>query len=218
MSYLESVFIPSFNVLKNPKIWVYFIPSLLVWSIFKSIAELFDWLFGWMSWFSGDFFSELYFQLQYLTILTFLSPVYGLLSRKLIAQFGEKTTEDSILQFFNDFKRMALLSLVFLAIQFLIIYPLYLVFWLIDLTFISQTIGFLLDALLLGFAFFDYPLEIQGVDTDKSLRFLKRFWYWCLPLGAAFLVVVKIPFIGLVFFPIYFTILATMLYLKLQKS
>ncbi len=210
-------FVQTLNYLKQPKFLRFFIfpamASVLLWFV-KSFIEG---IFYFLTLNESNFWNDLIFQVNYLIVLTILSPVYGIVSRKVIESSTGKTNSDSWHQLVTDIIRMLGISAVMLGIQLIIIYPLYLVLWVIGLSSITTLIGFIVEAVLLGFAFFDFGLEIQRTNVLDSLQFIKKHFLHCILIGIIFLLIVKIPLFGLIIAPVPLTILATTILLQLKN-
>jgi len=212
----NSAFNRTIHYLKQPQYLVYIIIPAVVSGFLWSVKSLIEGIFSFISLGESSFWNDLMFQVNYLFVLTLLSPIYGILSRKIIESETGVKTADGWKELLNDIIRMLLISAIILGIQIVFIYPLYLILWLVGLSSVSTIIGFFIEAVLVGFAFFDYGLEIQRTNVSESLQFIKKQFIHCLIVGTIFLLVIKIPVLGLIVAPIILTVFATLILTKLK--
>ena len=75
-----------------------------------------------------------------------------------------------------------------------------------------------LKAVLFGFAFVDYILEIEKWSVSSSISFFKEKCIYLLVIGGVFLFLMNIPIIGLIVAPVLSTALGTYFFLKVEKG
>jgi uncharacterized protein involved in cysteine biosynthesis len=204
--------------LQQPDFLKFFIAPVVLSLLVFLAKSFFESIFSFFELANSSFWKNFTFQIHYLLALTILSPLYGVLSRKIIENETGRKVADGWLELVNDLMRMLLISVIILIFQLIIIYPLYLLFWIFGMGFLLETVSFLVDAVLLGFAFFDYGLEIQRMDVSRSLVFIRRNLIHCLLIGTLFLFMIKIPLVGLMLSPVLLTMLATIVYLRIQNK
>ncbi len=193
----------------------YYLPSMRLHAA-ASATENIPWIGSLVAWSANgilSFFDTLVHEFYKFFILVLLSPVHCLLSEKFDSHLTGKAYNFSLLRFINDFLRMLLivftaltLEFVFLAIWFLLdfIFP----------SFIGETGFFIISAFFLGFSFYDYSLERNGITVIESWGFGFKKFASILITGILFSLCLELPIIGLIIAPVLATMISTSVYVQ----
>lgn len=153
------------------------------------------------------------FQVYVFAVLTLLSPFNTQLSEQLDTRLTGAKFDHSWIRFFNDFFRMLFVVTLalFSELAFLMIY--WLLSWIIGSEIIDQIMYFLIAAFFFGFSFYDFPLERYGKGIFDTFTYAFSKPLHTLLTGSIFLLIYKIPYIGVPLSPVLATMIATIVYL-----
>jgi CysZ protein len=217
----------TFQKLFLGKFWVYLIPSLLFSLLFLSISPA---IFNYQSLEVTDvldnkgFFQKVYqsFDRMFVfvlkesykfVILTFLSPVYCLLSEKVDEVLTGTKFPFNFYHFIKDVLRAIFNILVALMLNLFYVGLWFFISFLFGLEKIDFIVYFLISSYFVGFAFYDYSLERYHVNLFASWSFLKTNRINTMMTGALFYLIFYIPSIGIFFAPFITSIVSTVVFL-----
>jgi len=226
------------EILKNGKIWLYFIPSLLVCLFFLLLRSIFhlgetseqllndstswyQFLFGKIGALLDFFITQLYIFI----VITILSPVNTMLSEKVDTLLTGNKFTFSLLRLFNDFVRMIFIVIIALTIEFSILIAWWLFAFIFGLTgtLFYEIITLFIGAFFFGFTFYDHSLERYQVGIFQSIGFAFTKIPLVLTTGIIFKTLYyfpyfwDVPYLGIMLAPIFTTIIATVVYLYDRK-
>lgn len=152
-------------------------------------------------------------QLYIFAVLTLLSPFNTQLSEHLDTQLTGGKFDHGWIRFINDFFRMLFVVLLALLceIAFMMIY--WLLSFLINNELVDQVMYFLIAAFFFGFSFYDFPLERYGKGIFDTFTYAFSKPLQTLLTGGLFLLIFKIPYVGIPLSPVLATMIATIVYL-----
>lgn len=230
ISALKSVF----NDLGKGKYLIYFLPGLVVGLIFFPIFFTTETISDSLSFVEnipliGNFLNTLiggtfgiiqFIFLQAFTffILTVLSPFNTLLSEKIESDICGKEFNFNLGHIFSDVFRMILIVILSLLLEFAIAGIYWLISSILSLDFIDEIVYFLIGAFFFGFSFYDYSLERDRKGVSASLKFSFSNILSVTITGCFFLIIYKIPWIGVIASPVLATMISTHVYLALRTK
>jgi CysZ protein len=157
-------------------------------------------------------------QVYIFVVLTVLSPVNTYLSEKLDGRLTGFDIKFDILRFINDFFRM--LFIVILAIIMELFFMA--IYWLLSkifgLGFIDNVMYFMIAAFFFGFSFYDYSLERYGVGVSGTIGYAFKNMLTMILTGTIFLLLFKIPYVGIPIAPGIAVMVATIVYLYRENK
>jgi CysZ protein len=219
------------HCLKDPKIFIYFLPGAIVGLIFweayfileniENIIEFVEHIPLIGSFLSTVFTVPINFiqfiivQLLTFFILTLLSPINTFLSERIEFQLNGKAFPFSFYIVLRDLWRMVrvVIFLVFLEVLLSLTYWLF-VGWYNPFDFINETVYFIIASFFYGISFFDYSFERHGMGLMKSLNYGRSNFWLVLFSGFLFKLLFSIPVVGIIVTPVIMTIITTFLFVK----
>lgn len=216
--------------LKKSEYLKFFIPgviiALLFWQVFlvtetindtfsfvKSIPLIGDLLYSII----GGTIGVIRFILEQLFIffiLTVLSPFNTILSEKLDAAVSGKVYKFDPAQILADLLRMIVIVTIALILELLATGVYWAATGIIGFHLLDTPIYFIIAAFFYGFSFYDYSLERDRIGISGSMNYAFKNSFLMLLTGAIFLLLYKIPFIGVIIAPVITTMISTIVYLK----
>lgn len=229
----------SFSLLAKKNFLVFLVPASLLtlfYLMLTFIPSLFlgDWttIDSDSNWFVRSFssitniLSALFQQLYIFIVLTIFSPFNTILSEKVEAYLTNKVFKFDLIATINDFFRM-----IYIVVSALLLQSIFLLSWwlfssILNITDtpIYQLISYLISAFFLGFSFYDYTLERQRFSVKKSYHFAFSNILLITLSGIIFKLLYNFPYfwavsyIGIIFAPVFTTIMTTICYLKQENK
>lgn len=151
-------------------------------------------------------------------LVTALSPVNAKLSEKMEQDTTSNTYSSGVKIFFKNIIRIVLIFLFLGLTSFIFGNIVKALLKVLDLQLLDAPISVLLSAFFYGWAFMDYSLERRSYNLEQTRIFVSSYWKECLCIGIVFLVLFKIPYLGLLIAPIVTTMFATHLFLGITKN
>ena len=187
----------SLNLVVREKLYLYFsfaiLISLLFYYIFSGGEALSSklsfmedwWIIGWIVTSFESFFSFISFMIFEFLVLVLLSPVNAILAEKVREDITGEKLEFSISVFLSSLRRMVVIIIVGICLQLLFM----IVFWLLSFLFgdfFFEIASILTIAFFIGFSFFDFILELEGINSRKSWKYARKNWFACILIGLVF--------------------------------
>ena len=165
---------------------------------------------GWIILVINGVFSSISNTAYSFLIVTLLSPVYSYLSERIETDMSGKTYEFVLKEIIKNITRTARIFIFMILtelllsvfVSFLLIIPFML----------------LIQAFFFGWAFLDYSLERHAYAFKKTQSFVSSHWLYCTLVGLTFLILSKIPYLGLAIGAVVATILATYMFIELTHT
>lgn len=177
---------------------------------FKNIPVL-----GWIILIINGVFSSISNTVYSFLIITLLSPVYSYLSERIEKDMSGKTYEFVLKEIIKNITRTSRIFIFMMLTELLLSV---LVSFLLNILGIGMLIipfMLLIQAFFFGWAFLDYSLERHAYTFKKTQSFVSSHWLYCTLVGLTFLILSKIPYLGLAIGAVVATILATYLFIEL---
>lgn len=223
----------AFKQLISGKYLVYFIPGTVILLIFLPWFLASYALSGGAGFFRnipliGDFFSGavsrtlsffdimIYGVLKF-TVITLLSPFNGRLSERLDNDLTGNKFDGGIARFLRDMGRAVLIVTIALTTEFLFFICWWLLSWMLGLGFLDNLVYFTIGAFFFGLSFYDYSFERYGLSNGASWIIAVNKASYMFFTGAVFQLILAVPFAGIVVAPVFTTMLATVIYIKLRN-
>lgn len=131
-------------------------------------------------------------------VLLLLSPVLSLVAAKTTEKITNTSLPFSISQFLNDLLRGIAMAIRNFIYQLLITAALLIIGFVPILGWLSPILLFGVSSFFYGYSFLDYSLESQGLNYGESVRFVNRNKTLSFSLGLPYVLLLLIPFIGLI--------------------
>lgn len=213
----------------------YFIPggviTLIYWYMKYSVSSYEEAIdlstgYSWLDWGTSfvesgvesafSLFDLIFEQIYIFVVLTLLSPFNTSLGEKLDTQYTGQKFSASIIRFINDFIRMIFVVLlaIFLELSFMLIY--WVISWMFGLDAIDPIAYHLIAAFFFGFSFYDFSLERYEQGVFSSLYHAFANPLSMVITGSVFLLIYKIPVIGIPLAPVLAVMISTIVYLYLE--
>jgi CysZ protein len=222
------------EALSKGKLFVYFIPGLIVALIYlyfrswtssaagaaESLSDV--WLVGGvLSSVAHGFFGLidfLLFQFYVFIVLIILAPFNGLLAEKFDNHLTGNKFDGGIVRMMNDLLRAVFIALIALLLELATLFIWWIISFVIPFGFIDTIMSFLITSFFFGFAFYDYGLERYGEGTFASIAFAFGNMLHMILTGAVFTLIYYIPVLGVFLAPLMATMVATATYLKMRGA
>lgn len=216
---------------------LYFIPGVvitLIYLFFQSKTQALedsidlatgyswlDWATSWVDSGISKAFSLLGFifeQIYIFVIITVLSPFNTSLGEKFDSKLTGNKFDTNVIRFINDFLRMIFIVIIAVVLEFTFIIMYWLLSWTFGLDVLDPFMYHIIAAFFFGFSFYDFSLERyeQGVGSSMYYAFEKPLTM--ILTGTIFLLVFKIPLIGIPLAPVLAIMISTVVYLFDQKK
>ncbi|MBL4656821.1 MAG: EI24 domain-containing protein [Flavobacteriales bacterium] len=173
---------------------------------------------GWISsilrWFFMIFFRMLflvfYLYLYKYVVLIIMSPVLALLSEKVdrIVTHNEYPFDWKV--FINNVMRGVVIAVRNLAIEFCILFALFLLSFVPILGFITPFLMLGVEFFFFGFSMIDYSNERKNMSVSQSTTFIYANKGLAIAIGGVFYALLLVPIIGLMVGPSYGVVAATL--------
>jgi CysZ protein len=152
-------------------------------------------------------------------LLVCLSPVNCILSEKFDNHLTGNKFEGGIIRILNDIIRAIIIVIIALILEYTFLG----LWWFISFfvpfdEIITPIIQFVITSFFVGFAFYDYSLERYGKGTFASLGFAFSKISTLFLTGSIFTLIYYIPVIGIIVAPVLVTMIATVVYIRMQKA
>ena len=222
----------TFTELAKGKYLIFFVPGIVIaiifWQVFLltetvensfSFLEYIPLIGGYLkSGVSGtiDFFQFLFDQLFIFFILVVLSPFNTILSEKIDSSISGIEYKFNLFQLISDLFRMILVVLLAFILEFFVLFIYWIFSGILNLDFLDPFAYFLIVGFFYGFSFYDYSLERHKKGIIESLKFAFSNILIVLISGSLFLVIYKIPSIGVIIAPVITTMITTFVFIKKQ--
>lgn len=153
-------------------------------------------------------------QLFIFFILTLLSPFNTILSEKLDAAISGKVYKFDPTQIPADLLRMIVIVTIALMLELLATGVYWAASGIIGFHLLDTPVYFIIAAFFYGFSFYDYSLERDRIGIGGSITYAFKNSFLIVLTGTIFLLLYKIPFIGVIIAPVITTMISTIVYLK----
>ncbi len=156
-------------------------------------------------------------QINIFFILTILAPVNTILGERWDEFLTGNKYHFDLIRLIEDMIRMIFVVAlaIFLEIIFYGIY--YLISWIFGLDFLDDFADWLIASFFFAFSFYDYALERYKIGVIDSLKFAFKNPLAMIISGSIFLIIYKIPMIGIPLSPIFTLMITTVVYLYITK-
>ncbi len=234
ISDLLKSFAGSLRFVVKHKLYFYFLPAIILAVLFylsfmkgQSISNrmefMEDWfIIGWLIKGMTAGIKLLAFLTFEIVILVFLTPINSYFAEKVKEDMTGIKAEFDFNQFINSiFRSIRLFFIAFLTEMVLL-----LIIWILSFllgNWFNTIVAFVVSSFFIGFSFFDFGLDLDGVKTRKSWKFAKQNKLICLVAGLLFSIAIYIPeqtnllvlfLITISLVPHMLTIAATQVYYK----
>jgi CysZ protein len=162
------------------------------------------------------FFQFLLDQLFIFSILTVLSPFNTILSDKVDSSITGKNYNFNFYQLISDLFRMILVVLLAFILEIFMLSIYWIFSVILNLGFLDPIAYFLIAGFFYGYSFYDYSLERHKKGILESLKFAFSNILIVVLGGSLFLLIYKIPSIGVIIAPVITTMITTFVYIKKQ--
>lgn len=144
-------------------------------------------------------------------ILILLAPFLGKIAEETLRAIQGKEFQDSHLTFKESLTRSTFINLKYLGREILT-NLLFLACGIIPLVGSLLSAGgmFLTQSRFLGYGLMDFPLENKGYTAEESDRFVKERNPLSMGIGAGYILLMAIPFVGWMFAPTFGTVAGTL--------
>ena len=226
----------TFELLSKGKYLLFFIPGAVITILFFSFQSYTNSIneavnlsseYSWIDWIAGyvnsgihkafGIIESLLNQLYIFVVLTVLSPFNTFLGEKLDSELTGQTFKGGLIRFLNDFIRMLFVVFLILILEFGLMGIYWLISWIFGLGFLDSIIYWVMSAFFFGFAFYDFALERYQETVFKSLGFAFQKPLTMILTGGIFLIIYKIPLIGIPLSPVITVMISTVVYLYVTK-
>ncbi len=154
-------------------------------------------------------------------LLVLLSPVNTILSQKLDTHLTGRTFESGWIEFINDLLRALLI--VFIAI--ILEYTFIALYFFIGIfipgfieSFLDPLMYFVITAFFIGLSFYDYSLERYRIGIGGTIGYGFSKMSYMILSGSVFLLLLKVPYVGIIVAPTITTMLTTLMYLHRENK
>ena len=216
---------------------LYFIPGVvitLIYWFFKSKTQVLedsidistgyswiDWATSWVDTGISQAFSLIGFifeQIYIFVIITVLSPFNTSLGEKFDSKLTGNKFDTNVIRFINDFLRMIFIVIIAVVLEITFIIMYWFLSWMFGLDALDPFMYHIIAAFFFGFSFYDFSLERyeQGVGSSMYYAFEKPLTM--ILTGTIFLLMFKIPLVGIPLAPVLTIMISTVVYLFDQKK
>lgn len=163
-----------------------------------------------------DFFDFIVEQIYIYVVITLLAPFNTILAEKFDSDLTGKKFESTWLRYLNDMIRMVFVAIIALLLElgFMLLYWMF--SWLLP-DIIDPIMYHLIAAFFFGFAYFDFHLERYEIGVLGSLGYAFENILTMLLTGTIFLLIYKIPVIGIPLAPVLTVMISCVVYLYKAK-
>jgi len=227
--------IDTFIALSKGKFLNYFIPSVIVGILlgyyFYEIqaaretakdADSLPILGGVISWVISNFVDLIDFIVESVfefVVLVCFSPFNALLGEKYDNSLTGNKFDGGFIRLINDILRAIFIVVIALFFQLLISGSWYVLTKIINpLEAFSPIVNFVVPAFFFGFSLFDLSLERYGVSTFGSWTYSVKRMLAMLIAGSLFILLLKIPYLGIILAPGILTMITTYVYVHRENK
>lgn len=226
-----------FRLFLQGKFLLFFLPGLIIsilywyWtsgpSIFEQSAEstsdipLIGWMISGSFSFMDGMMDKIYEITYSFILLVLLSPFNTVLSERLDTHLTGRKFESGIIELINDVLRAIMVVIIAIVLE----YSVMLLYFVLGAfipgaieQFLDPIMYFLIAAFFMGFSFYDYSLERYRFGTFGSLGYAFSRMTYMILAGGTFLLLLKIPYVGIILAPVLATMLSTLLYLQRENK
>lgn len=226
----------TFETLSKGKFLLYFIPGAVIGLIYLyfylqakavssiltdgaeeipliggAISYVFDGIGSIISFMAHEFYKFL--------ILVCLSPVNCILSEKYDNYLTGNKFDGGIIRIINDIIRAIIIVILVLLMEYTFLG----LWWFLSFIIpfgdtLTPIIQFIITSFFVGFAFYDYNLERYGKGTFSSIGFAFSKLFTLFLTGSIFTIIYYIPGIGIIVAPVVVTMIATVVYIRMNKT
>lgn len=216
---------------------LYFIPgaiiTLVYWYFRQRTAILEDSIdiatgYSWVDWATGwidtgiskafSLFGFIFEQFYIFVIITVLSPFNTSLGEKFDSKLTGNKFDTNVLRFINDFLRMIFIVIIAIVLEFTFILLYWFLSWMFGLDALDPYMYHIIAAFFFGFSFYDFALERYQLGVGSSLYYAFEKPVTMILTGTIFLLIYKIPFVGIPLAPVLAIMVSTVVYLYDQKK
>lgn len=225
----------TFAALFQGKYLIYFIPGGIITLIYlyimwrtHSYADMVDLETGysWLDKVTGyietgisyifGFFDLIFEQIYIYVIITLLSPFNAALGEQFDSDLTGNKYSGSLVRFINDMIRMVFVVMIAITLEIGFMFVYWTVSWLFP-DIVDTTVYYLIAAFFFGFSFYDFHLERYRKGVFASLGYAFENMWTMLITGSIFLLIYKIPVIGIPLAPVLVILISTVVYLRKEK-
>lgn len=211
---------------------MYFLPGLILTAAFyvfqlyldelqysylmNSEISWLDWIYAWVNAGAATVFTVIdavLVQVYIFTVLTLFSPFNTHLSERLDAELTGQEFDHSWIRFFNDFIRMLFVVLLALVTQLAFLLGYWSFSWIFNSDLLDSIVYFTFSAFFFGFSFYDFSLERYGKRIFDTFNYGFSNPLKTLLTGSIFLLIYKIPHLGIALAPVLAVMISTIVYL-----
>ena len=146
---------------------------------------------------------------KYITLIL-LSPLLALLSEKTERLLTGKKYPFNADQFVRDVWRGILIALRNMLIEFAIIIGSFILIFIPVIGFFVPVFLFFVSAYFYGFSMMDYTSERRRLNISQSVAFIRGHKGTAITNGSIYLILLWIPFAGIIFAPVFAAVAATL--------
>ena len=155
-------------------------------------------------------FLTFYLYLYKYVVLIVMSPVLALLSEKVDGILTNREFPFDMKRFINDVLRGVILALRNLAIEFCILFGLFLLSFIPVLGWIAPILMLIVEFFFFGFSMIDYSNERRRMSVSESTKFIMNNKGLAIANGGVFYALLLIPVVGIMIGPTYGVVAATL--------
>lgn len=211
---------------------IYFLPGIILTAAFyifqlyleklqysylmESEFSWLDWIYSWINAGTTTVFTVLeavFMQVFIFTVLTLFSPFNTHLSERLDAELTGQEFDHSWARFFNDFIRMLFVVILALMAQLAFLVAYWSVAWIVGSDLLNSIVYFTFAAFFFGFSFYDFSLERYGKGMFETFNYSFSNPLKTVLTGSIFLLIYKVPYIGIPLAPVLAVMISTIVYL-----
>lgn len=187
-----------------------------------SSTEDIPWIGGIIYWFAssiGNFIDWIVEMLFQFVVLVCFSPFNCILAEKYDNYITGNKFDGGFLRIVNDMLRAIFIVIIALTLE-MFISGLWWIFTVIfpPLEVLSPAVTFIIPAFFIGFSLFDYALERYGIGTFGTVGYGFKRMLLMIIGGSIFILILKIPYIGIILAPVLATMITTHVYVHRENK
>lgn len=182
----------------------------------ESLSEDLSWTAKIIYWFqsSARWFSQMLFEF---VVITLFSPIMAMLSERVETKMNGNQFQFSFGRFLNELLRTLGILITGFIFSTLVVFIWFIIAKIGSMESLTPYIVFIVKAFFIGFNYFDYSLERNGVPVGNSWQFALHNYLLMLLVGVLFSAIIALPFLGVMIAPFLTTIVATLLWLRVKN-
>ena len=233
LEYYANGIIHTFETLFKGKFLIFFLPGLIAGMFLFSyytgtggfrdltssledipvIGTVLYWIVGGI----GSIIDFIVDQVYQFVVLVCFSPFNCVLAEKYDSYLTGNKFEGGFLRIVNDVLRAIFIVILLLIMEWFFLGFWWLLSWIIPEPF--ESIGFfIIPAFFIGFAFFDYALERYNIGVFGTIGYGFSRMLTMLLGGTLFVLILKIPYVGIILAPVITTMITTYVYVHRENK